>query len=337
MAQLASVRALGAWGPGFESLLPDHFRIEILIMKIRFPKISSNESIHIKWIYGIVFGILGYIISFFVVLLFLGAIVGSLWIFVFGDKIWPQWSYYSLLLLFLLPWMTATVVSFIRGMQYGAARQKFIISGEEPRRSRLWLIVSILLLIVFVGYLNFKVQVYRNVWLDRKNAIEDVVNNMSQIAGVNLFQKDDSIEAIVQVKGKTDDKYRLILRFSSVGYVKNLLFIKTEPIALRFDQQEFVFQVAFSEIERAYRNKVAEYVPSFNQKFGVEEMLSLQTELVLEQSVQYPDINVEEIAATKVVHEGKLLFFFECLEDACHILQLPAEEKEKSITESLGQ
>jgi hypothetical protein len=72
-----------------------------------------------RYLYSLLFGIPGFIISVVISFMFFGFLVGVLWIYVFGDNPWPSLIEKILpalfALVFLTLWITTIVVGFIVG------------------------------------------------------------------------------------------------------------------------------------------------------------------------------------------------------------------------------
>jgi len=72
-----------------------------------------------RYLYSLLFGIPGFIISMVISFIIFGSLAGVLWIYVFGDSPWPSLSEIILptifILCFLILWIITLVIGFMTG------------------------------------------------------------------------------------------------------------------------------------------------------------------------------------------------------------------------------
>jgi hypothetical protein len=72
-----------------------------------------------RFIYSLLFGVLGFFVSLLIVFVIFGAVAGFLWLYVFGDDPWPSSTEKILPILFILAffvlWTTFIMVGFVIG------------------------------------------------------------------------------------------------------------------------------------------------------------------------------------------------------------------------------
>ena len=100
-----------------------------------------------RYLYALLFGIPGLFVSGIVTLFIFGALLGILWIYVFGDNPWPssaETTLSSLLVLtFLILWITSITVGFLVGKRL----------EKDPRLNRGHILLSSGLTILFILFI----------------------------------------------------------------------------------------------------------------------------------------------------------------------------------------
>ena len=106
-----------------------------------------------RYLYSILFGIPGLIVSAMLTLLLFGAATGFLWLFVFGDSPWPSWNEAlvtaALGLVFLVIWLASIIAGFIVGKRL----------EQKPGVNRIHILISagitaVLLLVIFISQVS---------------------------------------------------------------------------------------------------------------------------------------------------------------------------------------
>jgi hypothetical protein len=97
-----------------------------------------------RYIYSLLFGVPGFLVSLIISSLLVGASAGFLWIYVFGDNPWPASGEKMLSLVFLLIFLTSWVVFIVVGFVIGKNAEK------DPALSTKHIMVSAAAVIVLI-------------------------------------------------------------------------------------------------------------------------------------------------------------------------------------------
>jgi len=72
-----------------------------------------------RYVYSLLFGIPGFFVSAIIALVVFGAVIGTLWIYFFGDNPWPfpteKLLFLLLVLTFLILWITSITIGYVIG------------------------------------------------------------------------------------------------------------------------------------------------------------------------------------------------------------------------------
>ena len=72
-----------------------------------------------RYLYSILFGVPGFIVSLIVAFILFGFVAGFLWLYVYGDETWPASAESILPILFVICFMTLWVISLLSGYHTG--------------------------------------------------------------------------------------------------------------------------------------------------------------------------------------------------------------------------
>ena len=103
-----------------------------------------------RYIYSILFGIPGFVLSLMLAFLVSGFALGILWLFVFGDSPWPSWTETLIpvvfALIFLTTWFTCVTIGLVIGKQREA----------DPALNRKHIWASVGVTILFMLFIVFQ-------------------------------------------------------------------------------------------------------------------------------------------------------------------------------------
>ncbi len=77
-----------------------------------------------RYLYSILFGIPGIVIAFIVSTMFLGAFAGLLWLFVFGDDSWPEYSQTLMAVVFCITYVFVLAIIVATGYRVGRRNEQ---------------------------------------------------------------------------------------------------------------------------------------------------------------------------------------------------------------------
>jgi hypothetical protein len=97
-----------------------------------------------RYLYALLFGIPGFFIAGMISLVVFGAILGFLWLFVFGDDPWPLTPETMLSILLVLTFLIVWLVSIILGYQIGKKME------QEPGMNKKHVLLSVGLTLLFI-------------------------------------------------------------------------------------------------------------------------------------------------------------------------------------------
>ena len=210
------------------------------------------------------------------------------------------------------------------------------VQQNDPKVGLKLLLFSFLVLCVLIFYLGY--QVIANSKKHRAEQNDRLVLSSGKVQDIELFQSEKGLGINVIIYGKSSGEYQLTLKLSASTYVKNLLIERPKTVSLHFEKQIFSFDVPFDDLAKAYRRALQEYIPNFEKKFGVEEILTVEASLQL-LPLPTPVANDPNIAAElsrkKPHSDSKVVlakFFFSCQGESCEIVQ-----SEKPVQESTGE
>ncbi len=315
MAQLASVRALGAWGPGFESRLPDHFILNN-ILSTRWAGIMR-----LKLMYGLIYGFFGFIVAGLTAAVLYAVSTALLWTFAIGNGVWPHWLLFLLAFLAFLIFILLTIKMISLGFKKGQ-----LLDGEDEEykeenyvRAKWLLKISVLCLLVFISFLTFKYTKFNNQRKNMVNASSDAVN----LLPIVLRQKDKLLEIVVPIKGKSQSSYSLMVEVIAVGKQAQPLVTIEKEIPVTYAHQEFVFPVSFDSLGERFHQYFIQYVPESDKKIGIDALLRIVVHLKVKQE------NEEQLPLSGNVEKKQetiARFFFSCMNKTCIVSQFDSRE-----------
>lgn len=100
-----------------------------------------------RYIYSILFGVPGFIVSLITSYVVFGFAFGVLWLFVFGDDPWPSLSENILILLFALVFLTVWFASLAIGFIIGKKLE------QKPALNKIHVLASIGVTIIFILFI----------------------------------------------------------------------------------------------------------------------------------------------------------------------------------------
>ena len=101
-----------------------------------------------RFLYTLLFGLPGSILSLIVSALFFGAMAGGLWLFVFGDNSWPPALEAALPIVFVAIFLGVWLAFLIAGFMVGRQRER----DATLNKAHVWVSIGLtLLMILFIG------------------------------------------------------------------------------------------------------------------------------------------------------------------------------------------
>jgi hypothetical protein len=110
---------------------------------------ESSKIMKRRYIYSILFGVPGFIVSLTVSFVVIGFAGGVLWIYVFGDNPWPEYIEKTLAVLFVLVFLTAWLASLTIGFIMGKKLE------QNPTLNRKHVLISIGVTITAILFIVF--------------------------------------------------------------------------------------------------------------------------------------------------------------------------------------
>jgi hypothetical protein len=103
-----------------------------------------------RYVYSLLFGLPGFFIASIVTIVFFGALMGVLWLFIFGDNPWPDSTEKILPILLALTFLLVWVASITIGYQVGRRLE------NDPLLNRNHILISVAITAVFILFIVFQ-------------------------------------------------------------------------------------------------------------------------------------------------------------------------------------
>lgn len=191
----------------------------------------------------------------------LGAGLGALWIYVFGDNPWPPATDWVIPLIGLVVFLSVAACCIV--FAYGYGRRRETEAGEDPRREwrkvLLWTLAPLALIAVTAMSLWQRSihQARETAALEqRQAAFTDLLNARHTLAGLLADRSGDgSLVARVAISGGRPGPYRLLWQINS-GIYGEVLSGDLRNIGLGAEGNDLDLEIGIREVAESYRDKV---------------------------------------------------------------------------------
>ena len=306
----------------------------------RFHFLSSiliRILMNLRFIYMIVFGLLGVVLGALAATFGFAMSAGFFWTFVFGDNPWPAWTSVVMLLVFLLIFLFIVGLAGFKGFQYGYSLEKKENKTALYKKAFFHLFLSVIVLIVFGVYSAYKSRQNNPVIALgglANQAYMEKMNHLKDIREVSISQIEKGMDVVVDIDGQTDDKYSLSIELIGQGYARESILKESQDIELKFYKQSFHFEFPFDDLAQAYRKVLENYVLNFNKKFAIDEVIEVKASLTLNQALPSEEEIIKKYGPPAKTYSVILQLNFSCEREKCEVVQ---KEKPADTSSSVTQ
>lgn len=184
------------------------------------------------------------------------------------------------------------------------------------------LIRSIVGIIVF-GLLGssifMRIKINRDI--KKQKSLQKLASEIREINSIKLAQVENNLGIAVEIFGQSSDKYKLKLLLESIGYVQVKIIELDTDILLQNEKQSFSFLVSFEELGMAYHDGLLEYIPEFQKRFLIDEIVQVKALLTLVEKKGYSKSEIKAFESNKKEGLAIARFSFACLKDKCEVDQ----------------
>ncbi|HBG61303.1 MAG: hypothetical protein A2Y03_02835 [Omnitrophica WOR_2 bacterium GWF2_38_59] len=162
--------------------------------------------------------------------------------------------------------------------------------------------------------------------LEKQRSLQKLKAEILEINSVQLSQVDDNLGIAVEILGRSSDRYKLKLVLESIGYVQLKIVELESDVLLTHEKQSFSFLVSFEELAMAYHKGLLEYIPEFERRFLIDEIVNVKAVLTLVEKKGFTRSEIEGIEFSRKEAFAVARFAFSCLKDKCVVDQSRKEE-----------
>ena len=161
----------------------------------------------------------------------------------------------------------------------------------------------------------------------KQQEFEKLTADIKVINNISLIQIDDGLGVTIEIFGRSSDKYQLAVELESTGYVEAKLIEIQNEILLKFEKQSFNFRIPFEELASVYRKEIINYIPAFERKFFIDEVIKIKGILKLVQKQGYSEAEIANfnLKASEMLAIAR--FTFACYKDKCEAKQESPESR----------
>ncbi|MBU0468157.1 MAG: hypothetical protein KKF78_01100 [Candidatus Omnitrophica bacterium] len=157
--------------------------------------------------------------------------------------------------------------------------------------------------------------------LEKQKALQKLKSEILEINSVQLSQIDDNLGIAVEIFGQSSDKYKLKIVLESIGYVQLKIIELENDVLLEHEKQSFSFLVSFEELAMAYHSGLLGYIPEFERRFLIDEIIDVKVVLTLVEKKGFSRSEIEGFDFSKKESLAVARFTFSCLKDKCAVYQ----------------
>jgi hypothetical protein len=273
---------------------------------------------NLKLLYGLVYGFFGFIVAALAAAFVYGLTSALLWNFVIGDGAWPPWLLLLLAFLFIGVFLTVNIKLIMVGLKKGQllAEEDEAYQKENYQKAKWLLQLSVVSLLILISFLTFRFGSFGSSEGTSTQAKPLFQSSQPQLQQVFLRQKDETLEIVVGVTGKaaTSETYHLQIDVIAQGNQTRRLMDFQQDLPLKYDQQQFVFPLAFETLGQKFNEYFSQYVPRSDEKIGIDAMIKIEARL---QKLGSGEEQAVSLGAMSVLAR----FFFSCKNDLCIVSQ----------------
>ncbi len=281
--------------------------------------------------YLLIGAVIGFVMALFVALGIFFLFLWILWMFVYRNNPWPDWTTLALFISFSIPFLLIYVSFLVFALKYAIRLEKSeneeLIQTNLKKHSRWGLNAFIFILILMTASLILRQ------WKAQENQANKLVADrlapqLVRIKNITLSQEADNLKIAIETNPVYNGKYQLVVRVQANGYAKCGLLQYFETIPSRSQKKDFEFTVPFKDIEKAYRDQIPNYIHDWDSvKGGIDEFIEIKATLELFETDAIAHAKIVKLNLPFSEMKGVGMFYFNCDKNACKIVQSKEESK----------
>lgn len=278
-------------------------------------------GINLKYFYALIGCLWGMFIGVMAAMFSISYLGRFFWIYVFGDGVWPSWVGALSALIGLFEILLGVTVGLVLGFKFGMKESVAAQTKVKTKQAVFWLALTLIVMAISSGYLIYQSKTQNIKLAGYQNDYEDLLSQVKGVDDINIDQIEDGIVIVVDIEGRSEDKYSLSLDLVGRSYVKESIYKVTEPVEFKFPQQSFHFELTFDELAKEYKKVLDEYVLNFKKELKVDEIFDVQVGLQLLETPKFDARKIEALHIPPQVFSTLLRLNFSCSESGCTVVQ----------------
>ncbi|OGX05450.1 MAG: hypothetical protein A2Z88_07475 [Omnitrophica WOR_2 bacterium GWA2_47_8] len=283
----------------------------------------------LKFIYGLIFGILGAIVGFFAFLLLM-TLVGFLMDFFLGSGLWPFWSKWPITgfsILGILGILSIAIKAICYGFKFGEN------AGRDPHApvfKKYAAVFFILTLSVFACVI-YMVMLYtraRSMFPDSAVSSRSGRIVTSQM-GFYVNVGKEGLNAVVNILESSPDPHRLRLRFIALNSTEEEVIKEiSNDVHLDFEKQRFIFDITFEDLAKGFYDNILKGKPPEAGEGSISKDILIQARL---QGIGEPPPDPSSPLSPRYPEDSFLdlraSLNLDCGEEKCSVVELDLDKR----------